>query len=194
MIKRIETKDGESILIRPFHLSDFRKLKRMNLFVSEKSRRYYRGLPQPRPPITQPRRLIIWGLIETRFALSSIGFFRWFLAIIPGWGYLAYVATNSEGDIIGFKYYNIIGRRNHKYIVEAATLFRDDYQGKGLGMRFTVAGIEMITSRVDLVLSQAFVANTMSMRSVEKNPYNYKIIDTRLDENGEEVNTLIVRL
>jgi hypothetical protein len=120
VIKRIESKDGEPILIRPFYLGDFQRLHRMNSRISPETRRAYRAmLPQPRPPLGQVRRLVLWGLVEIKLGVSSVGVLRGFLAFIPRMAYIAFVAVNSSEDIVGFRFFNIVGRRaKHKYITE----------------------------------------------------------------------------
>jgi len=187
MIKRIESKDGEPILIRPFCLTDFRRFHQMNSSISPDTRRAYRApMPQPRPPIRQMRRLVLWGLIEVKLAMSSIGFLRQFLTLMPRMAYIAFVAVNPKDEIVGFTFFNIVGRRaKHRCIAEAGEVLTDDYQGRGVGEGLSAASLEMVDDEVLLVFVEIYEWNQRMIRIVERQ--GYRRLGTYRDQDGEAV-------
>lgn len=186
-MKRIESKDGEPIMIRPFLLGDLRRLHQMNPYISAETRRAYRAmLPQPRPPLRQVRRLMLWGLVEIKLAMSSIGFLRHILAFVPRLAYIAFVAVNPSDQIVGFRFFNIVGRRaRHNYIVEGGTVLRDDYQGRGIAKGFTDATFEAVDNEVLLVFGEIYEWNSRAIEAVRK--HEHKWIGTYRKEDGEVV-------
>lgn len=186
MIKRIESKDGEGILVRPFSLRDFRRLHRMSSSISQETRRAYRAMPQPRPPIKDMRRLVLWGLVETKLALSSIGTLRDLLAFIPRMAFIAFVAVNSSDQVVGFRFLNIVGRKaKHRYIAETGMVLTDDYKGKGIGPPFQTATWEMVDDEVLVSLAEIYDWNLGAIRGAEK--VGYRKIGTYRDKDGEVV-------
>jgi RimJ/RimL family protein N-acetyltransferase len=187
MIKRIESKDGELILIRPFSLRDLGKLQQMNSRISAETRRSFRAaMPQPRPPVIQTRRLMLWGLVEMKLALSSIVFVRQFLAFIPRMAYIAFVAVNSRDEVIGFYFFNILGRKaKHDYIAEAGIVITDDYQGSGIGPGLSAASLAMVDDKVLLVLADVYEWNHKAVALLER--HGYKTLGTYRSEDGEAV-------
>lgn len=161
MGKTIETNDGESISIQPFSLKYMRKLQKMNQFISPATRNNYRApIPSPRPSIMHPGKLLYWGIIYTRLTLSSIDLFRKILAFIPRYAYIVYIAINSNDEIVGLKYFNIVGRySDNRYIVEQGIVFRDDYQGKGIGQRFNKELWAIVENQVIITISQVYKWN-----------------------------------
>lgn len=186
MIKRIESKDGECILVKPFSLRDFRRLHRMNSSISQETRRAYRAMPQPRPPIKDVRRLVLWVVVETKLALSTVGILRDMLAFIPRMAFIAFVAVNSSDEVVGFRFLNIVGRKaKHCYIAETGMVLTDNYKGKGIGPPFQMATSEMVDDEVLVSLAETYEWNLGAIRMSEK--VGYKMVGTYRDKDGEVV-------
>jgi L-amino acid N-acyltransferase YncA len=193
--KTIESKDGEAILIRPMSWRDLGKLRGMHSHLSPETLRLDGTTPltEPRPSVTEIGYLLIWALLQSKLALSSIGWIRSFLALFPRGAYLSHVAVNHNNEIVGFRTCNILARkRDNKYIVEDMIVLRDDYQGKGVGAKFLVAALEMISPKVALVCAEILTTNARSMAMYAR--IGSRTIGTRTHEDGREFAVVVVHL
>ena len=191
MIKRVKTKDGENIIIRPFYIKDLNRLQRMNSYIFAETRNNYRALlPCPRPPIKSVGRLLVWTLVEIKLALSSINVIRNSLAFIPHFACIPFVAVNPRDEIVGFRFFNILGRKaKHKYIVEEGTVLRDDYQNRGIGAVFLGSTLEMVSKEVYIVIQETFAWNTRGLHLAEK--MGYQKVGTLSNDSGEVIHLMV---
>jgi len=186
MIREIKAKDGETITIRPFSLKDLGKLQQMSRLLKADTRRNYRAIPRPMPHITDFGRFVGWVIVELKLSLSSITVFRDILIHFPRFAYIAFVAVNPKGEIVGFRFFNIIGCRDrNKCIAEQGVVLRDDYQDKGIGTSFVAATLEAISGDVYIVISEIYEWNTRMIHVYERIGFR-KIAEFR-NESGEIV-------
>jgi GNAT superfamily N-acetyltransferase len=193
--KTIESNDREAIVVRPMSWRDLRRLRDMHSRCSPETLTLSGSatLTEPKPPVTQVAHLLEWVLSQSKLLLSSIGCIRSFLAVIPRGAYLSHVAVNCNNEIVGFRTSNIVGRTTRKkYVVETTIRLRDDYQGKGLGFKFIVATLEMISPSVELVCSEVRRTNTRSLRALTR--AGYTVIGTRTNRDGQEFYVLVIHL
>lgn len=193
--KTIESNDREPIVVRPVSWRDLGKLRDMHSRCSPETLTLSGSatLTEPRPSVTQVAHLLEWVLSQSKLLLSSIGWIRSFLAILPRGAYLLHVAVNRNGEIVGFRTCNILGRTpRKKYIGESTIRLRDDYQGKGLGQKFIVATLEMISPSVEFVFSEIRRTNMRALRALTR--AGYTVIGTRTNKNGQEFYVLVIHL